>query len=140
MGCFALEQPVLPMDVNVRRVLGRRFPGGVDISGDPWRAGQALMEFGQRICSARPRCGECPVSDGCPGPHTGNGAAAPPRRQPPFEGSVRQRRGRLLRRVLAEGAVALAPDDGEIAAGLAGDGLGVLSEGRLCAPNAAELS
>ena len=140
VGCFAREQPVLPMDVNVRRVLGRRFPDGVDISGDPWRAGQALMEFGQRICSARPRCGECPVSDGCPGPHTGNGAAAPPRRQPPFEGSVRQRRGRLLRRVLAEGAVALTPNDGEIAAGLAGDGLAVLREGRLYAPNAAELS
>ena len=65
--CFALEQPVLPIDVNVRRVLRRRFPGGVDSSGDPWRTGQALMEFGQRICTARPRCGECPVSDGCAG-------------------------------------------------------------------------
>jgi A/G-specific adenine glycosylase len=128
------------MDVNVRRVLGRRFPGGVDISGDPWRAGQALMEFGQRICSARPRCGECPVSDGCPGPDAGDGAAVPPRRQPPFEGSVRQRRGRLLRRVLTEGTVALAPNDNEIAAGLAGDGLAVLRDGRLCAPTAAELS
>ncbi len=139
VDCFAREQPMLPMDVNVRRVLGRRFPGGVDISGDPWRAGQALMEFGQRVCSARPRCGECPVSDGCPGPHPGDAAAAR-RHQPPFEGSVRQRRGRLLRRVLAEGAVALAPNDGEIAAGLAGDGLAVLREGRLCAPDAAELS
>src|SRR5450755_389473 len=26
--CFALEQPVLPIDVNVRRVLRRRFPAG----------------------------------------------------------------------------------------------------------------
>jgi adenine-specific DNA glycosylase len=112
----------------------------VDISGDPWRAGQALMEFGQRICSARPRCAECPVSDGCPGPHAGNGPAAAPRRQPPFEGSVRQHRGRLLRRVLAEGAVALAPNDREVAAGLVGDGLAVLREGRLCAPTAAKLS
>ena len=36
--CFALEEPVLPKDVNVTRVLGRRYPHGVDISGDPWRA------------------------------------------------------------------------------------------------------
>jgi hypothetical protein len=36
--------------------------------------------------------------------------------------------------------VALAPNDSEIAAGLAGDGLAVLREGRLCAPTAAELS
>ena len=38
--CFAREEPVLPLDVNVRRVLRRRFPEGVDISGDPWRAGR----------------------------------------------------------------------------------------------------
>jgi A/G-specific adenine glycosylase len=137
--CFANEQPVLPVDVNVRRVVRRRFPGGIDISGDPWRSGQALMEFGQRICSARPRCGECPVRDGCAGPSVGDGSAGPPRRQAPFEGSARQRRGRLLRRVLDEGSVALAPSERGIAAGLADDGLAVLRDGCLCAP-AAELS
>jgi A/G-specific adenine glycosylase len=46
--CFALEQPVLPLDVNVRRVLERRFPDGLDISGDPWRAGQAIIKFARR--------------------------------------------------------------------------------------------
>ena len=38
--CFALEEPVLPLDVNVKRVLRRRFPGGIDISvtrGGPGR-------------------------------------------------------------------------------------------------------
>ena len=134
VNCFAREQPVLPMDVNVSRVLARRFPGGVDISGDPWRAGQALMEFGQRICSARPRCGECPVRPGCSGPSAGDGGAGPARRQETFEGSVRQRRGRLLRRVLAEGAVALEADDRGIAAGLAHDGLAVLDGGWLRRP------
>jgi A/G-specific adenine glycosylase len=134
VGCFAREQPVLPLDVNVRRVLERRFPGGVDISSDPWRAGQALMEFGQRICSARPGCGECPVRAGCPGPRPGDGHAGPARRQKPFEGSARQHRGRLLRRVLAEDAVTLAPRDLEIAAGLVRDGLAELRDGRLCAP------
>jgi hypothetical protein len=106
----------------------------VDISGDPWRAGQALMEFGQRICSARPRCPECPVRDGCPGPGVGDGYAGAPRRQPPFEGSVRQRRGLLLRRVLDEGSIALTPGDREVAEGLASDGLAVMRAGRLCAP------
>ena len=138
VSCFAREQPVVPLDVNVRRVLRRRFPGGVDISGDPWRAGQALMEFGQRVCSARPRCAECPVRDGCAGPPADDGSTAggARRRQAAFEGSVRQRRGRLLRRVLDEGSVALGPGDREIAEGLAGDGLAVLRGGRLSAPSA----
>ena len=132
--CFAREEPVLPMDVNVRRVLRRRFAGGIDISGDPWRAGQALMEFGQRVCTARPRCGACPVRRGCAGPDAGDGDAVPARRQKPFEGSVRQHRGRLLRRVLAEGAIAVEGVEAEIAAGLASDGLAVLEDGWLRPP------
>jgi A/G-specific adenine glycosylase len=132
--CFAREEPVLPVDVNVRRVLRRRLDGDIDISSDPWRAGQALMEFGQRVCTARPRCGSCPVRDGCAGPDAGGADDGPPRRQRPFQGSVRQRRGQLLRRVLAEGAVTVGEDELEIAAGLAGDGLAVLKGGRLQPP------
>lgn len=132
--CFALEEPVLPLDVNVKRVLRRRFPGGVDISGDAWRAGQAMMEFGQRICSVRPKCAVCPIRDGCAG--SGDHADGPQsRRQAPFEGSVRQRRGRLLRRLIASGAVAVEDADREAAAGLADDGLAVLSDGWLLAPD-----
>lgn len=131
--CFALEEPVLPRDVNVTRVLERRFVGGVDISGDPWRAGQAIMEFGQRICSAGPKCDACPVRAGCAGP--GDPAdRAVTRRQKRFEGSLRQRRGRLLRRVITQGPVALDEADREAAAGLAQDGLVVLADGRLLAP------
>ena len=131
--CFALEQPVLPIDVNVRRVLRRRFPAGVDSSGDPWRTGQALMEFGQRICTARPHCAECPVSDGCAGV-----AADPTRtsRRPAqrFDGSLRQRRGQLLRRVIADGSVPAAEADPEVAASLAQDGLVLVADGWLLAP------
>lgn len=122
--CFAREEPVLPLDVNVRRVLHRRFPGGVDISGDPWRAGQALMEFGQRVCAARPRCDACPVRDGCAGPDAaGPPGPGPRRRQAPFEGSLRQRRGRLLREVIATGGVVAAEADPRAADGLVADGL-----------------
>lgn len=134
--CFALEEAVLPLDVNVRRVLERRFPGGLSTAGDPWRAGQAIMEFGQRICSTRPRCAVCPVSDGCAGAGgAGNQSDRPAtRRQKPFEGSLRQRRGRLLRQVIAEGTVALAHADQDAAVGLAQDGLVLMTDGWLCAP------
>lgn len=132
--CFALEEPVLPIDVNVRRVLDRRLGGAVEIGGDPWRAGQALMEFGQRVCTARPRCSVCPVSDGCRGP--GADAARPkPRRQARFEGSLRQRRGRLLARVIAEGSVPVGGVDREAAEGLVADGLVRRAGDELCAPD-----
>jgi len=131
--CFAREEPVLPLDVNVKRVLRRRFSGPVDISSDPWRAGQAMMEFGQRICSVRPRCHACPVREGCAGP--GEPADGPViRRQKPFAGSLRQHRGQLLRRVIAEGVVAVADADRQAAAGLVQDGLVVLSDPWLRAP------
>jgi A/G-specific adenine glycosylase len=121
ISCFALERATLPVDVNVARVLVRRFPGGIDIGRDPWRAGQALMEFGQVICRARPRCESCPVRDGCTGPQ--ERPAVPRRRREPFDGSLRQRRGRLLARVLADGRVAVGEADAEAAASLIGDGL-----------------
>ncbi len=131
--CFALEEPVLPLDVNVARVLRRRFPRGVDISGDPWRSGQAMMEFGQRICAARPRCELCPVRAGCRGSDDlGPGTAR--RRQGPFAGSLRQRRGRLLARVIADGGVSVEDADREAAASLAQDGLVVLAGDRLLPP------
>ncbi|HEY2441350.1 MAG TPA: A/G-specific adenine glycosylase [Solirubrobacteraceae bacterium] len=130
--CFAREEPVLPRDVNVTRVLRRRFPGGIDTSDDPWRAGQAIMEFGQRICRARPRCELCPVHAGCGGPEPA--AARDTRRGRPFEGSLRQRRGLLLRRVIAEGSVVVDVEDREVALGLAEDGLAVLTDGVLLAP------
>jgi A/G-specific adenine glycosylase len=133
--CFALEEPVLPLDVNVRRVLARRFPQGIDTSGDAWRAGQALMEFGQRVCSSRPRCEVCPVRAGCGGPDAeGAARARSPRRPRPFEGSLRQRRGRLLRRVLTHGTVSIGAADREAAEGLAADGLAVLDGGCLLPP------
>jgi A/G-specific adenine glycosylase len=137
--CFAHEEPVLPIDVNVARVLERRFPGGVDTAGDPWRAGQALMEFGQRVCrAARPACASCPVAAGCPWPGPLApvvGTRPPRRRQPPYAGSLRERRGRLLRQVLADGRVPAAGADAAAAAGLIADGL-LAAEGSWLLPPA----
>jgi A/G-specific adenine glycosylase len=135
--CFANEEPVIPLDVNVRRVLARRFPGGLQIAADPWRSGQALMEFGQRICAARPRCERCPARSGCP---TADGVGPDPaprtRRQAPYRGSLRERRGQLLARVLSGGEVAVDGADREAAEGLVADGLLALSDGRLHPPSA----
>jgi A/G-specific adenine glycosylase len=128
--CFAREEPLLPLDVNTRRVLARRFPEGIDTSGDPWRAGQALMEFGQRVCAARPACETCPVSDGC-GARDAVDPAPRTRRQTRYEGSLRQRRGALLRRVLATGEVELGEADRDVAEGLLEDGFLTLLDGCL---------
>jgi A/G-specific adenine glycosylase len=91
VGRFAEGRPVLPVDVNVRRVLDRtRGAFGP-------AAAQALMDLGATVCLARiPRCGACPLADGCPA----RGRTYPPRRkQSRFEGSFRQRRARALRLV-----------------------------------------
>src|SRR5262245_43879285 len=90
---FAFGRPVLPVDVNVGRVLSRtEGEFGPD-------AAQALFDLGATVCLARiPRCGECPLADECP---SAGRRYEPERKQGPFEGSFRQRRARLLRLVAA---------------------------------------
>jgi len=89
--CFALGRPVLPVDVNVRRVQER--------TGESFdhECAQALMDLGATVCLARvPRCGECPLASACP---SRGRRFEPVRKQGRFEGSFRQRRGRTLRLV-----------------------------------------
>src|SRR5213596_2291787 len=60
VACFAFGRPVLPVDVNIRRVLDR-----TGFAFDHSCA-QALMDLGATVCIARvPRCGECPLADEC---------------------------------------------------------------------------
>jgi len=121
--CFAHELPVLPRDANVNRVLARRFPGGLRTEGDAWRLGQAVMEFGQRLCGARPDCAACPLRPGClVALEPGWDPAPRPTRQAPYAGSLRQRRGRLLRAALGGRPVSVG-DDEAAAASLLRDGL-----------------
>ena len=111
VACFAFGRPVLPVDVNVRRVserTGRSFSPA---------AAQALMDLGKTVCLARlPRCEICPLAQACP---SRGRRFEPSRRQGPFEGSFRQRRSAALRAVLAGSR----PDDKEALASLARDGL-----------------
>src|ERR671928_338183 len=88
---FAFGRPVLPVDTNVLRVQERT---GAEFGP---AAAQALMDLGATICLARvPRCGACPLADGCP---SRGRRYEPLRRQSRFEGSFRQRRAAALRAV-----------------------------------------
>lgn len=111
VACFALGRPVLPVDVNVRRVSER-----TGHSFSP-AAAQALMDLGRTVCLARvPRCEVCPLAHACP---SRGRRFEPSRRQGPFEGSFRQRRAAALRAVVAGSQ----PQDAEATASLARDGL-----------------
>lgn len=108
---FAFGEDVLPVDTNVRRVQER-----TDHRFGP-RTAQALMDLGATVCLARvPRCGICPLAEGCP---SRGRRYEPLRKQSRFEGSFRQRRARALRSILAGEQ----PHDDEAVAALARDGL-----------------
>ena len=134
--CFAFEEAVLPRDANVRRVLARRFPGGLAAERDPWTLAGALMDVGRSHCRARPRCEGCPLRDGCLVPLEAGGwdpVVVRPRRQAAYVGSLRERRGRLLRAALA-GEQPSAGADPQAAASLVADGLLAERGGFLAAP------
>jgi len=123
--CFAFGDDVLPVDVNVERVLRRTNASFSSL------AAQALMDLGATICVARvPRCDECPLAATCPSVGT---REQPLHKQGPFEGSFRQRRAVTLRSV-AESERDLAELDGEAVRSLEQDGLVVVEAGSVALP------
>jgi A/G-specific adenine glycosylase len=121
---FAFGRPVLPVDVNVGRVLER---SGGEFTHE---VAQALFDLGATLCLARiPRCGECPLADACP---SRGRTYEPQRRQSPLEGSFRQRRAALLRLVAA--APQRADLDPEAVAALYRDGLVSVDADRVSLP------
>ena len=123
VACFALEQPVAPVDTNVARVLARSLAGTDPAhltpaarqrladqarppsAGTAWAWSSALMDVGALHCRPRPRCDGCPLELTCRWRALG-AAAPPPRRraQAPFASSDRRWRGAVVR------ALAAAPD------------------------------
>jgi len=115
--CFGFGEDAPAIDTNVIRVLGRVVHGDLQPAREtsaaaihvtaarllpPGEAGvwnPALMDFGARVCTARPRCAACPLARLCAARprFEAGGAAEPLRAQPRFEGSDRQWRGRILR-------------------------------------------
>jgi A/G-specific adenine glycosylase len=135
LRCFADGEDLLPLDTNAARVVARRFPGGwPGAPGAGWEAGQAVMDLGRLWCTARdPRCDDgCPMRAGCPAADAGTVAKVTPagRRQGRYEGSMRQRRGRLLRDLASRGWASAAADP-EAAASLVADGLAEARDGGL---------
>jgi A/G-specific adenine glycosylase len=127
IACFAFGRPVLPTDVNVRRVLARTG-GTFDHT-----CAQALMDLGATVCIARvPRCGVCPLQESCP---SRGRRFEPLRRQGRFEGSFRQRRARTLR-LVAEGPRPLAELDTAAVAALARDELVLVEQELVRLPSA----
>ena len=125
LRCFAFDEDVLPVDVNVERVMSRtsaEFSSG---------AAQGLMDLGATICLARiPRCDACPLAVECPS----RGIREEPRRkQGAFEGSFRQLRATTLRTV-AEAPRELASLDDDAVRSLERDGLVVVDDGRVTLP------
>ena len=130
IACFAFGDQVAAPDVNARRVLSRAF-GDPDLAPPPGRAyewNQALFDLGSGICIARrPRCELCPLAAGCP---SAGMTFAPLRKQSRFEGSFRQRRSAVLKRLVASQSVAVADlDDSEALDALIADGLAEVSAG-----------
>lgn len=119
---FAFEADAAVVDTNVNRILARWHgsplrPAGAQEradaalpTGQAWVWNQSLMDLGATVCSARgPECDECPLRRSCrwhragrPEPDPGSIPAGS--RQPRFDGSDRQGRGRLVR-ALARGPV-----------------------------------
>ncbi len=114
---FAFGADVGLVDTNAGRVLARAVAGRplraaeaqatVDAmvpAGKGWDFNQGLLDIGALCCTRRsPDCGRCPIARRCRWRRSGNAAADPAggsagasRRQPAFEGSDRQGRGRLV--------------------------------------------
>jgi A/G-specific adenine glycosylase len=120
---FALGEPVLPVDTNVRRVLDRT---GGEFGPE---AAEAMMDLGATVCLARiPRCEICPLAEQCP---ARGRRYEPLRKQSRFEGSFRQRRARTLELVAAGRATGL---DADAVSSLEKDGLVEITDGKVRLP------
>ncbi len=109
VGAIAFGAPTPAVDTNLRRVLirwhgevleGRRLERAASIAlgdADASAWNQAMMDLGATVCLPRtPKCADCPVDVWCAGPDT----YQPPRPQARFEGSLRQVRGAIVRRLV----------------------------------------
>jgi len=154
---FAFEHDVGVVDTNAGRVLSRAasgcrlMPAAAQVlvdamvpSGRGWSFGQALLDLGATVCTARtPDCPVCPLRRRCtwsragrPDPDPARGSAGVSVAQSRFAGSDREGRGHVVaalrRGPLPAGALASAagwPDDTDratrIADGLVAEGLAV---------------
>ncbi|MBM3729455.1 MAG: A/G-specific adenine glycosylase [Actinobacteria bacterium] len=153
---FAFGDDAAVVDTNVARVIARVHGRALkpretqEIADEMLPSGlardwnQVIMDFGATVCDARtPDCASCPVAGHCAwrgdGQDPARTTAFTSRAQARFEGSDRQARGRLMKR-LTEGGVDVAAVAGamrlddvvraqRLAASLVTDGLVELVDG-----------
>ena len=117
VASIGYRRPVPALDTNVRRVLARaalgaepddvapaalRAAAGNELDRmDPGGWNQALMDLGRQVCRPAPRCEACPLARQCRFAGKAAGRSRPRRRQPPFRGSFRELRGRVVEAVRA---------------------------------------
>jgi A/G-specific adenine glycosylase len=112
VASIAYGVPVAAVDTNARKVMARLDHGAerheitlgdAEAAAADWlvhdRPGdwnQAVMNLGRTVCRTTPRCDACPLAPVCRFRAAGRPGRPSVRRQPPFEGSVRQIRGAVV--------------------------------------------
>ncbi len=113
VASIAFGVPTAAVDTNVRKVMARvafgREPHEVSAAdaaaaaarwlprGSPGDWNQAVMDLGRAVCLPVPRCEVCPLAVVCRFRAHGRVGRRSGRSQPPFEGSMRQARGGVMR-------------------------------------------
>lgn len=112
VASIAFGVPVAAVDTNVRRIVSRVSAGAEDLGvgrvreiaqawldpDDPGAWNQALMDLGRELCRPTPRCEGCPLRPDCRyASGRRRSGRRPSRRTEPFEGSMRQVRGAVVR-------------------------------------------
>jgi A/G-specific adenine glycosylase len=157
IASIGFDAPLAAVDVNARRIAARTTfgaepdeVGARDIAdaAQAWvprrRAAawnQALMDLGRDVCRpVAPACDACPLARACAFRAAGRRGRPSIRRQPRFEGSLRQVRGRIMAELRVRPSVPVAGLGARIGvadaradealAGLARDGLVVVTRAR----------
>ena len=113
VASIAFGVPAAAVDTNVRKVMARLAFGAepdevpapdVAAAAARWLPheapgdwNQAVMDLGRDVCRPIPRCDVCPIATACRFRAGGRVPRRSARRQPAFEGSMRQARGGVLR-------------------------------------------
>ena len=145
IGAQVDDSDVIGVEVNIRRVCERIAGSALSDAAAEAEAVEiarplsgrdrllALMDIGATVCTAhQPKCVECPLRSACA--TRGTLATETRHRQARYEGSFRQRRGMVLGRLRAEGAVRTIDLDGEALASLLDDGLAEVTRGKAHLP------